>query len=49
MKELLKHTDVPLRDIMSEVGYNDPTNFIRKFKKSDGLTPIQYRIAVREG
>lgn len=49
VKELLKHTDVPLRDIMNEVGYNDPTNFIRKFKKSEGLTPIQYRNAVREG
>ncbi|NKI23563.1 AraC family transcriptional regulator [Paenibacillus dendritiformis] len=48
-KELLRHTDAPLRKIMSEVGYNDPTNFIRKFKKSEGLTPIQYRNAVREG
>ncbi|MFD0716599.1 helix-turn-helix domain-containing protein [Paenibacillus sp. GCM10027626] len=49
VKELLKHTDVPLKDIMNEVGYNDQTNFIRKFKRSEGLTPIQYRNVIRDG
>ncbi|OXL85820.1 hypothetical protein BCV73_24135 [Paenibacillus sp. SSG-1] len=42
-KKLLKTTDLPLKDIMNEVGYVDSTNFIRKFKKAEGITPIRYR------
>lgn len=42
-KKLLKTTELPLKDIMNEVGYIDSTNFIRKFKKAEGITPIQYR------
>lgn len=46
-KELLRCSDAPLKDIMDQVGYIDATNFIRKFKKNEGLTPIQYRTVVR--
>ncbi|WP_160496321.1 helix-turn-helix domain-containing protein [Paenibacillus dendrobii] len=46
-KELLRCSDAPLKDIIAEVGYMDATNFIRKFKKNEGLTPIQYRTVVR--
>ncbi|KIL40671.1 hypothetical protein SD70_12230 [Gordoniibacillus kamchatkensis] len=46
-KQLLKDSDMPLKDIMDEVGYIDATNFIRKFKKNEGITPIQYRTVVR--
>ncbi|WP_433939813.1 helix-turn-helix domain-containing protein [Paenibacillus lautus] len=42
-KQLLKTTDLTLKDILYEVGYIDSTNFIRKFKRNEGLTPIQYR------
>jgi two-component system response regulator YesN len=42
-KELLIHSDKTLGEIVQTVGYVDPTNFIRKFKKIEGLTPIQYR------
>lgn len=40
-------TDMTLKDIMGEVGYADSTNFIRKFKKAEGITPIQYRNLVK--
>lgn len=43
-KQLLKTTDLKLKNIMDEVGYIDSTNFIRKFKKNEGVTPIQYRV-----
>lgn len=42
-KLLLTTTDLKLKDILDEVGYVDSTNFIRKFKKNEGVTPIQYR------
>ncbi|UNK16431.1 helix-turn-helix domain-containing protein [Paenibacillus sp. N3/727] len=42
-KQLLTTTDLKLKDILDEVGYVDSTNFIRKFKKNEGVTPIQYR------
>lgn len=48
-KQLLKNTDVPLKEIIEQVGYVDPTNFIRKFKKSEGVTPIQYRTITKAG
>lgn len=34
---------------MLEFGFVDPTNFIRKFKKLEGVTPIQYRTLVQTG
>jgi AraC-like DNA-binding protein len=46
-KKLLKETSMPLKDIMVEVGYVDSNNFIRKFKKAEGVTPIQYRNLAR--
>jgi len=48
-KELLKESDLRLKELVSKIGYIDETNFIRKFKKSEGLTPIQYRNLVRYG
>ena len=46
-KKLLKETELSLKEILDSIGYVDPTNFIRKFKKSEGLTPMQYRIYAR--
>ncbi|MDP4152554.1 MAG: AraC family transcriptional regulator [Bacillota bacterium] len=48
VKTLLKETDLSIRDILLQVGYFDESNFIRKFKKSEGITPIQYRNIARE-
>ncbi len=47
VKELLKDTDLGLREILSRVGYIDEANFIRKFKKIEGITPIKFRQLVR--
>ncbi|GIP35000.1 helix-turn-helix domain-containing protein [Paenibacillus sp. J2TS4] len=46
-KLLLKTTDLNLGQIIERVGYVDLTNFIRKFKKLEGVTPIQYRNLVQ--
>ncbi|TBL78999.1 helix-turn-helix domain-containing protein [Paenibacillus thalictri] len=42
-KRLLAHSELTVRQIVEQVGYVDETNFIRKFKKQEGITPIQYR------
>ncbi|MFC0334529.1 helix-turn-helix domain-containing protein [Paenibacillus sepulcri] len=43
VKRELEHTVKPIRTIVQEVGYLDTPNFIRKFKKTEGLTPGEYR------
>ncbi|GIP34213.1 helix-turn-helix domain-containing protein [Paenibacillus sp. J2TS4] len=42
-KTMLKTTDLPLKELIGEIGYVDSSIFIRKFKKYEGRTPIQYR------
>ncbi|TDG00129.1 helix-turn-helix domain-containing protein [Paenibacillus piri] len=42
-KELLLSEHLNLSEITKEVGYVDVSNFIRKFKKTEGVTPEQYR------
>ena len=46
-KELLTNSDDKLQDILDKTGYVDKVNFIRKFKKKEGMTPIQYRSVFR--
>lgn len=46
-KQLLRTTDLQLKDITEAVGYVDITNFIRKFKKYEGITPIRYRNVIK--
>jgi len=43
-KELLISTNKSLNEILEACGYIDKTNFIRKFKKNEGITPMQFRI-----
>jgi AraC-like DNA-binding protein len=43
-KELLRTTSVSVSEIAESVGYVDISNFIRKFKKAEGITPAQYRM-----
>ncbi|WP_062105924.1 helix-turn-helix domain-containing protein [Bacillus niameyensis] len=43
VKKQLIETALPIKDIISNVGYIDAPNFTRKFKKSVGLTPSEYR------
>lgn len=42
-KWLLRNTRLQLRDIISRTGYLNESSFIRKFKRMEGITPIQYR------
>ncbi|MBS4217473.1 AraC family transcriptional regulator [Bacillus sp. FJAT-49711] len=43
VKRQLIETDLPIKNIISSVGYIDAPNFTRKFKKTLGLTPTEYR------
>ncbi|WP_165972132.1 helix-turn-helix domain-containing protein [Paenibacillus piri] len=42
-KKLLIVSELTVKQIVEQVGYVDETNFIRKFKKLEGITPMQYR------
>lgn len=40
---LVAHTDLQIKEIVLRASYGDVNNFIRKFKKIYGVTPMQYR------
>ena len=40
---LLEHTDWPIAEVANRVGYNDPFNFSKRFKKTTGLAPSDFR------
>lgn len=42
-KELLLHTQIPVKDIAVSVGYADHYYFSRLFKKHIGIPPVRYR------
>lgn len=42
-KRKLVYTNLPIKDLVLEVGYLDVSNFTRKFKSHTGFTPTQYR------
>ena len=46
-KELLRTTNMRLSDIALEIGYNEPNYFSHVFRKTEGITPKEYR--AREG
>ena len=49
-KKLLRETDMRSADVCYEVGYKDPHYFSSIFKKTQGMTPTQYRNGiVRKG
>jgi AraC-like DNA-binding protein len=41
--ELLAQEDIKICDVASELGYTEPANFMRAFRKWTGLTPSQFR------
>jgi CheY-like chemotaxis protein/AraC-like DNA-binding protein len=45
-KELLETTFLSVKEIISSIGVNDQSHFIREFKKSYGRTPSQYRMSL---
>lgn len=42
-KELLSTTNFRIKEIVGQIGYTDLTYFMKMFKKSEGITPGQYR------
>lgn len=42
-KHLLRTTDMKLKEIVQDIGYNDVPSFIRKFKQAIKVTPGDYR------
>lgn len=42
-KRWLSETDMSIKDIAARLQYNNPQNFIRSFRKLEGMTPGQYR------
>ncbi|WP_249897476.1 AraC family transcriptional regulator [Paenibacillus sp. PK3_47] len=42
-KRWLKETDLTITEIAMKLKYNNPANFIRYFRKMEGITPGQYR------
>lgn len=42
-KKWLSETDMPIKDIAAKLRYNNSQNFIRSFRKQEGMTPGQYR------
>ncbi|MBO4837067.1 MAG: helix-turn-helix domain-containing protein [Clostridia bacterium] len=42
-KELLRGTNMRLSDIAMEIGYNEPNYFSHVFRKTEGMTPKEYR------
>jgi len=42
-KKLLASTDLPISEVSQQSGYADYRVFTKAFKKSEGVTPSQYR------
>lgn len=42
-KFLLKNSDMPISEISSVIGYNDPFYFSRMFKREEKTSPLNYR------
>ncbi|MCL6443836.1 MAG: AraC family transcriptional regulator [Alicyclobacillus sp.] len=48
-KELIAHTQLPIREICEQVGFSDQSYFGKLFKRSEGVTPSAYRRAAQTG
>ncbi|MEK3731277.1 MULTISPECIES: helix-turn-helix domain-containing protein [Paenibacillus] len=47
-KKWLVETDMPIKEIAEKLSYNNSQNFIRSFRKLEGMTPGQYRSKYRQ-
>lgn len=43
MKRLLMNTSLGIKEIAYKTGFEDPTNFVKYFKKNTGQTPVGFR------
>jgi two-component system response regulator YesN len=48
-KELLYANELPLRDIIKKVGFNNYNYFIKVFKEKTGITPFEYKLLREKG
>ncbi|GEM_PF-680540 len=48
-KYLLATGDQPIKQISDQVGYSQESNFVNFFKKNTGITPGQFRSALKQG
>ena len=46
-RSLLHHSNLSVAEVGWSVGYNNPSAFSRQFRRQVGVTPRQYRTAVR--
>jgi AraC-like DNA-binding protein len=46
-KTLLADTSLSVKEIMSRVGFNDPSHFARHFKRRHGMSPRAVRVPAR--
>lgn len=42
-KQLLKEEELSVAEITGQLGYTNPSHFIKIFKRYEGITPNQYR------
>jgi AraC-like DNA-binding protein len=47
-KRLLTHTSQSIKQIGYYLGFEEPTNFIKYFRKHEGVTPIEFREMTNE-
>jgi AraC family transcriptional regulator, transcriptional activator of pobA len=43
IKRLLVHTSLSIKEIGYDLGFEEPTNFIKYFRKHEKMTPIEFR------
>ena len=48
-RELLCMSDKNITEIASDCGFNSTSNFIRSFKSAEGMTPLEFRKAIKTG
>ncbi len=42
-KRLLAHSALGVTQISATLGYSEPTNFVKAFRRAEGMTPLQFR------
>ena len=42
--KMLQTTPLSIKEISSEIGYNDPNYYCKIFKKVTGVTPTEFRL-----
>jgi AraC-like DNA-binding protein len=47
-KRLLMTTDLPVSILCEQCGYEDTNNFIRAFRRREGITPLQFRKTMKD-